>query len=98
MSTAEVVDRYYDAWAHRQGDLTDVPLADDFRFTGPVASFDSAAGFREMARLAGARVRNYRMRNQFHDGDVVVSIVDWEMDGVPGRCSRCAMDTWCAAS
>ncbi len=85
MSTADVVDRYYDAWAHRQGDLTDVPLADDFRFTGPVTSFDSAAAFRETARRAGAVVRNYRVRSQYHDGDVVVSIVDWEMEGVPGR-------------
>lgn len=55
MTVQEIVARYYDAWQHRAGDFSDVPLADDFRFVGPIASFDSAEGFRAMARQAGRR-------------------------------------------
>ena len=53
MTALEIVARYYDAWQTKQGEMTDVPLAEDFAFTGPVASFDDAEGFRAMAREAG---------------------------------------------
>jgi ketosteroid isomerase-like protein len=79
MTVQEIVDSYYDAWQNRAGDFSDVPLAEDFQFTGPVASFDSADGFRAMARSAGAAVTRFEVRHQFADGDRVCSIVDWEM-------------------
>ena len=79
MTVKEIVDRYYDAWQNRQGDLSDVPLADDFVFKGPVASFESADGYREMARQAGQSVTSFSVRRQFIDGDTACSIVDWEM-------------------
>jgi ketosteroid isomerase-like protein len=79
MTAQEIVARYYDAWENRSGDFSDVPLADDFRFVGPVASFDSADGFRAMARGAGPAVTRFAVRHQFVDGDRVCSIVDWEM-------------------
>src|SRR5215207_9730169 len=79
MTTEEAVARYYDAWQNKHGDLADVPLADDFRFTGPVASFDSAEGYRAMAREAGQAVTSFEVRRQFVDGDTVCSIIDWEM-------------------
>lgn len=53
MTAHEAVARYYEAWQKKHGDLGDVPLADDFEFTGPVASFDSAESYRAMAREAG---------------------------------------------
>jgi ketosteroid isomerase-like protein len=83
MSTDEVVRRYYDAWQHKEGDFSDVPLAEDFAFTGPVASFDSAEGYRAMAREAGRAVTSFEVRRQFVDGDSAFSIVDWEM-AIPG--------------
>ena len=83
MSTTEAVRRYYDAWQHKAGDFSDVPLADDFAFVGPVASFDSADGYRQMAREAGRAVTSFTVRRQFVDGDSVCSIVDWEM-AIPG--------------
>src|SRR5918995_999630 len=91
MRALELANRYYDAWANRQGDMTGVPLADDFAFSGPVASFDSAAGFRAMARQAGAMVRNFRVRHQFVDGGLVCSIVDWEMAGLGAEGSADAL-------
>jgi ketosteroid isomerase-like protein len=79
MTPAETVAIYYDAWQNKHGDFTDVPLADDFEFVGPVASFDSAAGYRAMARDAGQAVTSFQVRRQFADGNVVCSIIDWEM-------------------
>jgi ketosteroid isomerase-like protein len=83
MTARESVARYYEAWQTRGGDFSDVPLADEFRFTGPVASFDSADGYRAMAREAGQAVTSFNIRRQFVDGNSVCSIVDWEMS-IPG--------------
>jgi ketosteroid isomerase-like protein len=83
MTALETVARYYDAWQNKQGDMTDVPLAEDFAFTGPVASFEDATGYRAMAREAGATVTSFSVRRQFVDGDTVCSIIDWEM-AIPG--------------
>jgi hypothetical protein len=83
MTAHQTVALYYDAWRNRRGDFTGVPLADDFRFIGPVASFDTAAGYREMASQAGQAVTSFEVRRQFVDGSVVCSIIDWEM-AMPG--------------
>jgi ketosteroid isomerase-like protein len=79
MTALETVALYYDAWQNKKGDLGDVPLADDFEFTGPVASFDNAAGYRAMAAEAGHAVTSFEVRRQFVDGNTVCSIIDWEM-------------------
>ena len=83
MTALEIVALYYDAWQNKHGDFSDVPLADDFAFTGPVASFDTADGYRAMAAEAGAAVTNFQVRRQFVDGNTVCSIIDWEM-AIPG--------------
>jgi SnoaL-like domain len=83
MTAEQAVAQYYDAWRTRRGDMSGVPLADDFRFLGPVASFETADGFREMARQAGHAVTSFEVRRQFVDGNAVCSIVDWEM-AMPG--------------
>lgn len=80
MSVRDVVASYYQAWIDGKGDFSDVPLAPDFRFTGPVASFDSAEGFRAMAASAGPLVTRFAVRRQFVEGETVCSIIDWEMD------------------
>src|ERR671919_1352301 len=83
MTALETAALYYDAWQNKQGDFTDVPLAEDFEFTGPVASFDNAEGYRGMAREAGQAVTSFNVRKQFVDGNTVCSIIDWEM-AIPG--------------
>ena len=83
MTALELAVRYYDAWQNMRGDFSDVPLAEDFRFVGPVASFETAEGYRAMAREAGQAVTSFRVRRQFVDGDTVCSIIDWEM-AMPG--------------
>ena len=83
MTPAEAVARYYEAWQQKAGDLSEVPLAEDFVFTGPVTSFDSAEGYRAMAREAGTAVTSFEVRRQFVDGGTVCSIIDWEM-AMPG--------------
>ena len=84
MDTVAIANRYYDAWRLRAGDMTTVPLAEDLEFVGPVASFTDAEGFRAMAAQAGAGVRSFAVRHQFAAGDLVCSVIDWEMDPVPG--------------
>ena len=83
MTALETVALYYDAWQNKRGDFSDVPLAEDFQFTGCVASFDSAEGYRGMAGEAGQAVTSFDIRRQFVDGNTVCSIVDWEM-ALPG--------------
>jgi ketosteroid isomerase-like protein len=83
MTALETVASYYDAWQNRSGDMSDVPLAEDFAFIGPVASFENAEGYRAMAREAGRAVTTFRVRRQFVDGNTVCSIIDWEM-AMPG--------------
>src|ERR671914_2471027 len=83
MTALETAALYYDAWQNKQGDFSDVPLAEDCQFTGPVASFDSAEGYRGMAREAGQAVTSFNVRRQFVDGNTVCSIIDWEM-AIPG--------------
>src|ERR687890_922382 len=83
MTEHEAVARYYEAWQTKHGDLGDVPPADNFQFTGPVASFDSAEAYRTMAREAGQAVTAFEVRRQFVDGNTVCSIIDWEM-AMPG--------------
>ena len=84
MDPRDIANQYYDAWINRRGDMRDVPLADDMVFLGPVASFDSAEGYRAMARQAGAAVTSFRVRHQFTDGNLVCSVVDWTMTPVQG--------------
>lgn len=83
MTVRETVALYYDAWQNKRGDFSAVPLADDFDFIGPVASFDDAEGYRAMAAEAGQAVTSFAMRRQFVDGNTVCSIIDWEM-AMPG--------------
>ena len=83
MSPKDAVASYYEAWINKRGDMSDVPLAADFKFRGPVANFDDADSYRAMAREAGAMVTSFRVRRQFTDGSTVCSIIDWEM-ALPG--------------
>jgi ketosteroid isomerase-like protein len=83
MMALDTVARYYDAWQNKNGDFSEVPLADDFKFIGPVASFENAEGYRAMAREAGQAIMSFRVRRQFVDGNTVCSIIDWEM-AIPG--------------
>ena len=62
MTPLETAALYYDAWQNKHGDFTDVPLADDFGFVESVARFDSAAGYRAMARVAGQAVTSFQVQ------------------------------------
>ena len=42
MTAEQAVAQYSDAWRTRRGDMSDVPLAQDFGFVGAVASFETA--------------------------------------------------------
>jgi hypothetical protein len=55
MTPLETVALYYEAWQNTHGDFSDVPLADAFVFIGPVASFDTADGYRAVVVAALSR-------------------------------------------
>src|SRR5438132_7283740 len=69
MTLLETVALYYDAWQNKHGDFREVPLADDFEFIGPVASFENAEGYWAMAAEAGEAVTRFAVRRQFVDGN-----------------------------
>jgi hypothetical protein len=83
ITVLETVAVYYDAWESKRGDFSEVPLADDFEFIGPVASFDTAEGYRAMAAEAGQAVTSFAVRRQFVDGNTVWSIIVCEI-AMPG--------------
>lgn len=84
MDSRATANLYYDAWQNKAGDMSGVPLADDFTFTGPMGGFDSADGYRAMASRVGAAVRGFTVRHQFTDGPLVCSVIDWELAMLPG--------------
>ncbi|MGH2947964.1 MAG: nuclear transport factor 2 family protein [Solirubrobacteraceae bacterium] len=79
MEPLDVAALYYDAWKNKNGDMTEVPLAEDFSYIGPVASFEDAAGFRAMAASAGPLVTGFAIRHQAVLDDVVLTVVDMDM-------------------
>ena len=44
MTALETAALYYDAWKNRDGDFSQVPLAEDFEFTGPVGNSAAPRG------------------------------------------------------
>src|SRR5258707_4582667 len=75
MTVLETIALYYDAWQNKQGDFSQVPLADDFEFIGPVASFDTAEGYRAMAAEAGQAGASFAVRPEVFCGENGWSIV-----------------------
>jgi SnoaL-like domain len=78
MSALDVVNSYYEA-CNNGGDLSDVALADNVRFAGPLGSVEGAAEFR--AHTAERGDMRCSVREQFVNGSRVCSIVDWELSG-----------------
>ena len=67
MTAQQAVARYYEAWRSRRGDMSRVPLADGFRFLGPVASFETSA----------RRARSHRSPCRRSKCDVVSCGASW---------------------
>ncbi|QIS20708.1 nuclear transport factor 2 family protein [Nocardia terpenica] len=85
MPNREAVDSYYEAWTELNGDLSKVPLADDFVFVSPVATLRGRDQVQAMAAQFGPVALDFRVRDQFFgDGDTVLSVVEWELPGIEG--------------
>jgi ketosteroid isomerase-like protein len=76
VSALDLVNSYYEA-CNNGGDLSRVPLAEDVRFSGPLATVEGAAKFR--AHTAQRGDMRCTIREQFVRGNRVCSIVDWTM-------------------
>ena len=79
MNVRDIADLYYEGWTAKKGDLSAVPLADDFVFQSPVAWIESAEAYRTMAVEAGKAITRFDVRHLFVDGDIVCAILDWQM-------------------
>jgi hypothetical protein len=72
----DIVNQYYAA-CNNGGDLSNVPLAEDVRFEGPLGSVEGADRFRTHTAQRGDM--RCSIREQFLRGARVCSIVDWEL-------------------
>jgi hypothetical protein len=79
MTVREIVDLYYEGWTTKRGDLSAVPLADNFLFQSPVARIEGADAYRAMALEAGQAITRFDVRHKFIDGDLACVILDWQM-------------------
>lgn len=80
----EAVDKYYEAWTAKAGDMTDVPLGSAFVFESPLGVLPDQKAFHEMAGQFGAAAVNFQVREQYVAGRRVCSIVQWELPAVDG--------------
>ncbi len=63
----------------RGGDFDDVPMADDLRFRGPLASADSGEDYRAICRAFADAVRGIEVRTRVAADDVVHLVYDVDM-------------------
>lgn len=61
------------------GDFTDIPMRDDVRFTGPLASASRAQDYREICQDVAASVRAVSVRTMVGNDDVVHLVYDVDM-------------------
>lgn len=55
------------------GDFADVPMRDDVRFTGPLASATTSDGYRSICKDFADAVQEVSVRSMIGDDDVVTS-------------------------
>lgn len=84
MDRREIANLCYDAWMHRAGDMSDVPLAADFLVPRTVASFNARPGTGRWPPRQARRCGASGCGTSSPTGDLVCSVVDWEMAPVDG--------------
>ena len=88
-SNKQIVNRYYDAW-RKGGDFSNVPLANDFKFVGPIDQFDSAEAFLAMSKQFGPMVDKLEVHEQLTGGDTVISWFTFGVKQLPVEPFPCA--------
>jgi hypothetical protein len=83
MDIHEIVDQYCQAWISKNGDLSTVPLADDYVFQSPVTHIEGADAYREAALEAGRVITKFDVRHFFVDEPLACGIIDWQMAPMP---------------
>jgi SnoaL-like protein len=77
--TRRVVESYFNAWTtHRVGDAYAL-LADDLKFAGPTASYESAAAFRPALEGFAKMTRQARLVDLIVEGDRAALLYDCEL-------------------
>lgn len=78
---AATMKRYLDQLV-KGGDFADIPMRDDVRFTGPLASSTSADEYRSICEDFAGVVNGVSVRSMVGDADVVHAVYDLDM-GLP---------------
>jgi hypothetical protein len=83
MTPLETVALYYDAGQKNKATSQGCRSPTSSSSSGQSRAFATPPPYRAMAREAGRAVTSFQVRQQFADGNLVCSIIDWDM-AIPG--------------
>jgi hypothetical protein len=73
--TRKSVEQYYQAW--RSGDVNSFPFSHDFTFDGPMLSFSSPQGFKEMAAQFAPMVKEVNILDSSYAGNKAFVLLEF---------------------
>ena len=79
MTTKEIVEGYFHAWTAKRAADAYALLAPDLEFSGPGASYRSAAELKPGLEAFAAMTKSARIIELMIDGDRAAMLYDWEM-------------------
>ncbi|HWU86020.1 MAG TPA: nuclear transport factor 2 family protein [Kofleriaceae bacterium] len=79
MTTREIVQGYFAAWTTKRTADAYALLAPDLEFSGPGATYTSAAEFKPGLEAFAAMTRSATLVELMVDGDRAAMLYDWEM-------------------
>jgi len=79
MTTREIVEGYFNAWTTKRPADAYALLAPDLEFSGPGASYKTAAEFKPGLDAVAAMTKAATIVELFVDGDRAAMLYDWEM-------------------
>ena len=79
MTTREIVEGYFTAWTTKRAADAYALLAPDLEFSGPGATYKSAAEFKPGLEAFAAMTKSARVVELIVDGDRASMLYDWEM-------------------
>lgn len=80
-SITQHTDRYYQDFASK-GDFASVPMADDFKFRGPIHTYTDGDRYRTECKALASNVVAITIRHQIYDKNQVHTVYDFDL-GLP---------------
>jgi hypothetical protein len=79
MTTREIVEGYFHAWTQKRPADAYALLAPDLEFSGPGATYTSAADFKPGLEAFAQMTKSAKLVELIVDGDRAAMLYDWEM-------------------